>query len=737
MKPFSCITAWLQRRNRTRIRSSRRGVLTRQQWNCISTEVLEDRTLLAGNVLASVRGPDLVIQGDAQDNSVVILIENGNLTVRGFDNTTINGTDSFVATTGAEVRDDLRVSLGDGADTLTILPGVVIRDDTVLDTGAGNDLLSLDSTVIGDDLYVRTRAGDDQVNLLNVNVGDDNGIATSSGADSISLQGGRVGDDLTLFSQGGADNVVVDTVSIFDDTRILGGSEDDQIVVVDSFVDDDMGVSGGSGNDFVNVNNMIVRDDVGLFGSSGDDVLVAEGTNQFGDDFRQDGQSGNDSVSVSAGTSIRDNVRVRSESTTVDGSVITTNTNAANSAVQATQDAATALINPVAVNDDFNLENNDTLVTVTANGVLANDSDAPIGGTTTVSLLTNAGNGNVALNDDGSFTYTADANFNGTDTFTYQATNEFGGTATATASIDVNQVDLTLDVSSNGALQSSGTLVTNQSTFTIDGVTEPGATVSVDRDGDNAFDDGSTTADGSGNFSIDVTLLNDSNNLGANNLVVRSQVTGGGERTESVDVHFAEGSVVRFDLSIGGASDSVDIELLDQDAPNVVANFLTYINDGDYSNSIIHRSVNQANFAIIQGGGFTFDSGNGQISNVTTDPPVDNEFNPANSNVRGTLSTAQIGGDINSFTSQYFVNVIDNTFLDDIPHTVFGRVIGTGMDVVDAINALPTFNVNAQFPPQTALTDVPLTNNFEAGTTPNATNFVSVSSVARILAPSS
>ena len=79
-----------------------------------------------------------------------------------------------------------------------------------------------------------------------------------------------------------------------------------------------------------------------------------------------------------------------------------------------------------------------------------------------------------------------------------------------------------------------------------------------------------------------------------------------------------QGTVVRMETSLG----NIDIELFDDDAPQTVANFLKYANDGDYTNSFIHRSVPGL---IIQGGGFTFV--NNTTAPVPADPPVVNEFN--------------------------------------------------------------------------------------------------------------
>lgn len=140
---------------------------------------------------------------------------------------------------------------------------------------------------------------------------------------------------------------------------------------------------------------------------------------------------------------------------------------------------------------------------------------------------------------------------------------------------------------------------------------------------------------------------------------------------------------------------NIDIELFNDDAPVTVANFLNYLSR--YAGTIIHRTADlDPNTAgvqgIMQGGGF-------RPAAITLDSAIANEFNAANSNVRGTLSMALPGDgnggtNFNGGTSQWFINGSDdNDFLDDRKHTVFGRVIGNGMTVVDAIIAMNRFNV--------------------------------------------
>lgn len=127
------------------------------------------------------------------------------------------------------------------------------------------------------------------------------------------------------------------------------------------------------------------------------------------------------------------------------------------------------------------------------------------------------------------------------------------------------------------------------------------------------------------------------------------------------------------------------IQLFDDVAPRTVQNFLKYVSDGDYNNTVVHRSV--PGF-VVQAGGYSYTGGT-SATQVPRDPPVVNEYN--RSNLRGTIAMAKLGNDPNSATSEWFVNLVDNTSLDTTNggFTVFGEVIGNGMAVFDAIAARP------------------------------------------------
>lgn len=131
----------------------------------------------------------------------------------------------------------------------------------------------------------------------------------------------------------------------------------------------------------------------------------------------------------------------------------------------------------------------------------------------------------------------------------------------------------------------------------------------------------------------------------------------------------------------------IKAELYDEKAPETVKNFLRYVDCKHFDGTIFHRVI--PGF-MIQGGGFTHD-----FKQKPTKAPIVNEATNGLKNTRGTLAMARTGV-VDSATAQFFINVVDNAFLDHKDKTdrgfgycVFGKVI-EGMDVVDAIAATST-----------------------------------------------
>ena len=138
--------------------------------------------------------------------------------------------------------------------------------------------------------------------------------------------------------------------------------------------------------------------------------------------------------------------------------------------------------------------------------------------------------------------------------------------------------------------------------------------------------------------------------------------------------------MVIFSTSLG----EITIELFHDKAPITVANFLQYIDEGFFDGTIFHRVI--PGF-VIQGGGHTQD-----MSIKDTHAPIKNEADNGEKNLRGTLSMARTS-EIDSATSQFFINLKDNAALDhgrrDFGYAVFARVT-QGMDIVDRIAAVKT-----------------------------------------------
>ena len=130
----------------------------------------------------------------------------------------------------------------------------------------------------------------------------------------------------------------------------------------------------------------------------------------------------------------------------------------------------------------------------------------------------------------------------------------------------------------------------------------------------------------------------------------------------------------------------IEIELFEETAPISCENFRQYVADGFFDGTIFHRVI--PNF-MIQGGGMTAD-----MSEKPTRAPIKNEADNGEKNLRGTLSMARTA-EVDSATSQFFINLNDNAFLDhgsrDFGYAVFGKVT-SGMDVVDAIAKVTTGN---------------------------------------------
>lgn len=128
------------------------------------------------------------------------------------------------------------------------------------------------------------------------------------------------------------------------------------------------------------------------------------------------------------------------------------------------------------------------------------------------------------------------------------------------------------------------------------------------------------------------------------------------------------------------------LELDPKNAPISTENFIAYVKSGHYEGTVFHRVIDSF---MIQGGGHTAD-----LSKKATNKPIKNEWKNGLKNVRGAVAMARLGGNADSATSQFFINTVDNAFLDrpqpdGAAYAVFGKVVN-GMDVVDKIRKVKT-----------------------------------------------
>ncbi len=147
----------------------------------------------------------------------------------------------------------------------------------------------------------------------------------------------------------------------------------------------------------------------------------------------------------------------------------------------------------------------------------------------------------------------------------------------------------------------------------------------------------------------------------------------------------SKSTVVRMETSMG----DITLELDAEKAPITVANFLSYVNEGFYEGTVFHRVID--NF-MIQGGGMEAD-----LKPKKNKAPIKNEADNGLKNARGTIAMARTQV-VDSATSQFFINVANNDFLDHRDKTpagygyaVFGRVTA-GLETVDAIRKVATGN---------------------------------------------
>jgi len=551
---------------------------------------------------------------------------------------------------------------------ITVLGGnVVVRglNDTTVN-GSSEFIVASGVNTIGGNIFISLGDGDDTVLFSrNVNVTGKTDIRGGSGDDSIGSINATFGNGLDIHGKRGNDTISIQETDVTGRLWMKTRSGDDVISITDSTINGRLKIKSGVGSDAISVTGTTVSHKFSIHAGMGqDDVSLSNST--FSSLVKMRTRADADAV-VLEGNTFQGPLKINNGRN--DDSVLVRSGNTFNSLFKVY--GGDGNNDAVEIEPD-NIFNGGQKIKKVESGTVSP--------TIVSQRFDDAQTGVIARGE---------------------AADEFFRQL-----LVQNGQDLTLDTSSNSGVLSTGdVLITRDSSFLIDGTATPRSIIDLDTDGDGDFDDGTTTVDDDGNFSITVTLQrldlfgdtstgNDELD-GFQTITVRATDEAGGEQTETTSVDLVENTVVQFVSNFG----TVEVELFNGVTPNTVTNFLGYLTR--YTNSIIHRSV--ADF-VIQGGGFVVEDG--VITEVSTDPAINNEYSDQTSNIRRTLSMAQLGGDINSGTSQWFFNTVDNLSLDGIPHTVFGRVVGEGMQIVDDIASQSIFDL-ADASGLSALTSVP------------------------------
>lgn len=196
---------------------------------------------------------------------------------------------------------------------------------------------------------------------------------------------------------------------------------------------------------------------------------------------------------------------------------------------------------------------------------------------------------------------------------------------------------------------------------------------------------------------------------------------------------FTDSDYTNSQVKIKTSMGDFNVELFDEQTPQTVANFFNYVKEDRYDNTFFHRLVSGF---VLQGGGFAFDDTANTIEHIEADPPVENEFSVARSNIRGTIAMAKVGGDPNSATSEFFINLGNNAANLDNQNggfTVFGKLVAAADQTV--VDTLAATTIRDQSTTNGALNEVPLKNYSGPNDDPNfltaaaTSNFVTINDI--------
>ncbi len=266
---------WRKRNQRARKNQNEVGLA--------SIENLENRSLLAGNVIASLRGGHLTITGDNADNAIEIAVENGNVQVRGLNDTTVNGgTTSFVAATGSDtISGSTRILLRNGNDSVVFARGVKLGGAVTVEGGAGNDTMSSTNATFLRSVSLNGGLGNNTFSLQTSTVQGSMVMTGSSGEDLVTLKDITNTGSITVHSGAGDDGVSLNDVSGTGSYYLETGTGNDDVAIRNSTIGGTVFVRTRYGNDVVAIDDNVFDKKLTIWTGNNTDAVDVRETNTF------------------------------------------------------------------------------------------------------------------------------------------------------------------------------------------------------------------------------------------------------------------------------------------------------------------------------------------------------------------------------------------------------------------------------------------------------------------------
>lgn len=215
-----------------------------------SLEVLEDRMLLTGNVTAEIVNGDLRVTGDAEDNAIQIVGQDGEgVLVTPFDGTTVNGFSMPQFIPVDSPIDDVFLTFTKGGNNTIETREFMTEDDVVYKGGKQEDVFVARGMTVGGDINAKTGNGDDFVSVIGGSIDNSVKVNTGNDDDHVMINEPRIENDLVANLGKGDDTIYLAFVQIGDDANIKLGSGDDTLLADNANIADRLKLIMGSGND--------------------------------------------------------------------------------------------------------------------------------------------------------------------------------------------------------------------------------------------------------------------------------------------------------------------------------------------------------------------------------------------------------------------------------------------------------------------------------------------------------